>query len=173
MDEKPPAAVVRPAAIVALYCGLTVAYTWPVLLALQSTLPHDLGDPALNAWILWWNSEAVPLTHRWWNAPIFYPVPGAFSLSETMLSVAILTTPLQWLGTGPMAAYNIAFVASIPAAGLAAHLLAHRLTGRHDAALIAGLAFAFSPYRVAQLPHHSDAVDVLDAALSTGPASLR
>jgi hypothetical protein len=153
MDEKAPGAVIRAMAIVALYCGLTLAYAWPVLVNLGSTLPHDLGDPGLNAWIIWWNSQAVPLTQQWWNAPIFHPVPGAFSLSETMLSVALLTTPLQWLGTGPMAAYNIAFVASVPAAGVAAHLLVHRLTGRHDAALIAGLAFAFSPYRVAQFAH--------------------
>ena len=140
-------------ALAVFYGGLTVAYAWPIVAAIATTLPHDLGDPALNTWILWWNAHAVPLTTRWWNAPIFFPQDGAFALSETLLALAPLTSPLQWVGASPVLAYNIVFLLSFPTAALAAHALAYRLTGRHDAALLAGLAFAFSPYRVAQIPH--------------------
>jgi hypothetical protein len=132
---------------------LTVAYAWPLFRIFGSHLPADSIDPGLNTWILWWNTQALPLTERWWNAPMFHPAPGMLSLSETLLSLAPLTTPLQWMGASPVVAYNVAFLLSFPAAALAAHALAHRLTGRHDAALLAGLAFGFSPYRAAQLPH--------------------
>lgn len=136
-----------------LYAGLTLAYGWPLLTGFASRLPSDIGDPGLNTWILWWNVHAVPLTERWWDAPIFYPVRGAFALSETLLGIAPLTTPLQWLGASPVAAYNVAFLFSYFSAAAAAHALALHLTGRQSAALIAGLAYGFNPYRAAQLPH--------------------
>ena len=96
---------------------------------------------------------AGPLTDAWWNAPIFYPATGAFAFSETFLSVTPLTTPLQWLGASAVVTYNITFLVSFPLTGLAAHALARRLTGRHDAAFIAGIALAFCPWRTAQMPH--------------------
>ena len=105
----------------ALYGLITVIYAWPVVTAISSVLPSDLGDPALNSWILWWNSRAVPFTERWWNAPIFYPAEGAFALSETLLGLSVLTSPLQWLGASAVVAYNVAFLLSFPAAGLGMH----------------------------------------------------
>jgi hypothetical protein len=137
----------------ALYTALTALYAWPLFPVLPSHLPFDTGDPGLNVWILWWNTQALPLTERWWNAPIFFPVQGTFALSETLLGLAPLTVPLAWAGLGSSSVYNIAFLLSFPASALAAHALAHRLTGRHDAALLAGLAYGFSPYRAAHLPH--------------------
>ena len=142
---------IRPAA--ALYAVCALLYCWPLLLSFGSHLPSDTGDPGLNTWILWWNSQAVPLTARWWNAPMFFPAECAFAFSETLLGVAPLSVPLLLAGFSPVVAYNVVFLLSIPAAALAAHALAYRLTGRHDAGLLAGLAFGFSPYRAAQMPH--------------------
>jgi len=93
------------------------------------------------------------LTARWWDAPVFYPIRGAFAFSETLLSLTIVSTPLQWLGATAVEAYNVVFVLSFFSAAIAAHALAHRLTGRHDVSLLAGLACGFSPYRAAQMPH--------------------
>lgn len=139
--------------VAAIYVALTGVYAYPLLGAMSTTLPHDVGDPGLNTWILWWNAHAWPLTERWWNAPMFYPATGALALSETFLSISPLTSPLQWFGLTPVVTYNIAFLLSFPLTALAAHALARRLTGRHDAAFIAGLALAFSPWRAAQMPH--------------------
>ena len=133
--------------------ALTLLSAWPLLAHFSSALPSDLGDPALNAWILWWNAHAVPLTARWWDAPMFVPLPGAFALSETLLALAPVTTPLQWAGVSPIASYNIVFLLSGPTAAVSAFILAQRVTGRRDAAWIAALAFGFSPYRIGQLPH--------------------
>jgi hypothetical protein len=136
-----------------LYAGLALVYCWPMLFSFASRLPSDSGDPGLNTWILWWTSQAVPLTSAWWNAPIYFPLQGAFAFSETLLGLAPVSLPLLLAGVPPIAVYNVIFLISIPASALAAHALAKRLTGRDDAALVAGLAFGFSPYRLGQMSH--------------------
>jgi hypothetical protein len=136
----------------AFYVALTVALTWPLVTQLADVLPHDLGDPVLNAWIIWWNAHAVPLTERWWNAPIFFPSNGALAFSETLLGLLPITAPIQWSGGSPITAYNVAFLLTFPLSALAAHALVLRLTGRHDAAVIAGLVYGFNPFRIAHFP---------------------
>lgn len=137
----------------AAYSAFTLAICHRVLSHPASALPSDLGDPLLNAWLLWWNAHATPLTRAWWNAPIFYPMEGALALSETLLGIAILTSPLQWVGLSVVTVYNVAFAGSFVASALAAHLLVWCLTRRHDAAFVAGLVYGFSPYRIAHAPH--------------------
>ena len=155
---KPSASALRASATpwllaVAAYSALAIILTWPLATHLSSVLPHDLGDPVLNTWILWWNAHAVPLTARWWNAPMFWPAQGASALSEHLVGLTVVSTPIQWMGGSPVSAYNVVFLLSFPLSALAAHALGHTLTGRHDAAAIAGLAFGFNPYRIAQAPH--------------------
>ncbi|MEO8259635.1 MAG: discoidin domain-containing protein [Acidobacteriota bacterium] len=136
----------------AFYGALTIVQTWPLVTRLADVLPHDLGDPGLNAWIIWWNAQAVPLTERWWNAPIFFPSSGTLAFSESLLGLLPITAPIQWLGGSPITAYNVAFLLTFPLSALAAHALVARLTGRHDAALIAGLIYGFNPFRIAHFP---------------------
>lgn len=135
------------------YTTLTVVFMWPLPTQLSSVLPHDLGDPVLNTWILWWNAHAVPLTARWWNAPFFWPLPDATALSESLLGLSLLGTPLQWAGADPIATYNTLFLLSFSLSALAMHALAFTLVRRHDAAALSGLLFGFSPYRTAQIAH--------------------
>jgi len=137
----------------AAYAGVTLAITWPVAAHLGSTLPHDPYDPVLTTWILRWNAHAVPLTSRWWNAPLFWPMPGALALSEHLVGISLLTTPLQWLGVGAVTSYNIAFLAAFMLTALAAHALVFALTRRHDAGYIAGCAVSFNAYRIAHAAH--------------------
>lgn len=132
---------------------LTIAQYWPVIARFGTSIPNDLGDPLLNVWILWWNAHHVPFTAEYWNAPVFAPAPNAFALSETLLGLTWLTTPLQWLGASPLAAYNVMFVLTPVLNGLAAYWLCLTLTHRRDAAAIGGLAYAFAPYHASQLSH--------------------
>ena len=134
------------------YCVITVALTYPLVLQMGAVLPNDAGDPALNTWILWWNTQTVPFTNAWWNAPAFFPAPGVLSFSENLLGLALFSTPLHWLGVGPQAAYNVVFFLTFPLSALGAYLFGYELTKRHDAAFIAGLLFGFAPYRIAHLP---------------------
>ncbi|MBI3402495.1 MAG: discoidin domain-containing protein [Acidobacteria bacterium] len=137
----------------AAYVALTLVFTWPLAARMSSSLPHDLGDPLLVTWILWWNAHVTPLTEAWWNAPFFWPTHGVTAFAEHLLGISLLATPLQWLGAGPVTAYNAAFLLTFPLSAIGAHALALRLTRRHDAAFIAGLIYGFNPYRTSQLSH--------------------
>ena len=48
----------------------------------RAAVTPDPGDPLLVTYLLWWNAHAVPFTHAWWNAPFFWPMPGALALTE-------------------------------------------------------------------------------------------
>lgn len=135
------------------YIALTLAYTWPLPRHILHGVAHDAGDPILNAWILWWSTKAVPLTAAWWNAPIFFPATGALAFSEHLLGEAPLALPVIALTGNALFGYNVALIASYILCGLGAHFLAYTLTRRHDAAFVAGVAYAFAPYRLAQAPH--------------------
>ena len=136
-----------------LYLILAVALTWPLALHMGSRVPNDLGDSLLNMFLLAWNARETPLTPDWWNLPQFYPLPGTLAFSEHLLGLSLLATPVIVATGNVLLAYNIAFLVSFPLCALAAHLLAYELTRRHDLALVAGLAFGFAPYRMAQLAH--------------------
>jgi hypothetical protein len=140
-------------AAAALYTALAVAYTWPLAPHLADRVPHDGYDPLLNSFLLWWNAHRLPLTQAWWNAPFFFPLGGTMALSETLLGLSLLATPLQWAGATPLLAHNVVYLLSFPLCGLAMHLLARELGAREGVALVAGLAFAFAPYRAAHLAH--------------------
>src|SRR6185436_12364312 len=135
------------------YVALTLLVTWPLAIHLTTVVPHDAGDPLLTTWILWWNAHAVPLTERWRDAPMFWPMSGALVLSEHMLGLSPIASPLQWLGADPVTAYNLLFLLSFPLCALSAHALAYTLTRRHDAAALAGVVFAFNAYRTSQVAH--------------------
>jgi hypothetical protein len=136
-----------------LFVLLALAWLWPLPTRLDSRIAHDPGDPLLNAWILWWNAQAVPFTDPWWNAPIFHPMPGAFALSEHLAGIALFTTPLSLSGLNPIALYNIALITACALSGFFACLLIRQLTGSALAGIAGGIAFAFAPYRGSQLAH--------------------
>src|SRR5688572_20175612 len=120
----------RSALAFAIYCGATIVLTYPLVLKMGSVLPNDPGDPALNTWILWWNTQAVPLTSKWWNAPAFFPAPGVLSFSENLLGLSLLSAPLMWLGLDPQTAYNVMFLLTFPLSAIGAYLLVFELTRR-------------------------------------------
>lgn len=146
---------------------LTVALHWALLGQVSTAVPADLGDPLLNTWILWWNAQQIPLTEAYWNAPAFAPMTRALALSETLLGLTWLTTPLQWLGASPVTAYNVMYVAEPLLNGLSAYWLCLVLTARRDAALIGALALAWAPYHATQVSHiQTGATFFMPAALA-------
>jgi hypothetical protein len=137
----------------ALYFLLTIALTWPLVLHPGSRVPNDLGDSLLNMFLLAWNAHNVPLTTHWWNLPQFYPIPGTMAFSEHLLGLSLIATPIIAATGNVLLAYNAAFFLSFPLCAIGAHLLAYRITRRHDLAIVAGLAYGFAPYRMAQFSH--------------------
>jgi hypothetical protein len=138
--------------------------TWPLALGLGRDVPGDLGDSLLNLWILGWGAENVPrlLTGQialadYWNANIFHPEPLALSLSEHLFGQVIQIVPVYWLTGNLILAYNLLFITSFALSGFGMYLLVRDLLdegpGFSLAAFIAGLIFAFLPFRIAQVAH--------------------
>jgi hypothetical protein len=136
-----------------LYVILAVLATRPLAWRLADGVPHDLVDPLLNTWILWWNAHAVPFSAGWWNGPFFHPIPGVLSFSENLVGLSPLTTTLQWSGLRPLAAYNATFILSFALSAFSMHLLGRALGLRAGPCLVAGLAYGFAPYRAVHLAH--------------------
>ncbi|MCX6551098.1 MAG: hypothetical protein NTY02_08845, partial [Acidobacteria bacterium] len=74
---------------------------------------------------------------------------GAFSQPLTDIPGALLARLI-----GPVAAYNAIILLSFPLSAVAAFLLARHLSLSPPAAAAAALAFAFSPFHVAQAAYH-------------------
>ncbi len=144
-----------PAALasVAVYAAVTAFLGRGLLLHLDTLIAGDEGDPLLVAAVLHWNATVLPLTERWWQIPIFDPTRGALAFSEHFLGLSPLSTPIQWITRDAVVTYNAIALLTFPLCGLAMFALAYRLTRSGAGAFLAGLAFAFAPYRFAGLPH--------------------
>ena len=128
--------------------------TYPLVLHLGRALPGDLGDPLFTTWLLGWDADRIRHgLHGFWNAPILFPSRGATAFAEHMLGVAVFVAPVIWATGNPVLAYDVAFLLTAVLAGSGMYLLARELTGRRDAAMLAGLVFAFSPLRALHVSH--------------------
>jgi hypothetical protein len=132
---------------------LTTALTWPQVLDLQdSVADHD--DALFSIWRLSWVAYQLPRDPaHLFDANIFYPHSGTLAYSDAMLAVALMAAPMLWAGIAPALVYNIVLLAAFVASGLAASLLVAALTGRMAAGVVAGIVFAFAPYRFGHYAH--------------------
>lgn len=142
------------AAVTAGFGAVAIATTWPLVLVLGSQLPSDLGDPLLNAWTLAWDASRIPHgLAGFWDAPNFFPYRHTLAYSEHLLGIAVFTAPLQWVTHNPVLVYNVAFIVSVIWSGAGMYVLARSLTGRRDAALVAGAIYACLPFRASHISH--------------------
>jgi hypothetical protein len=142
------------ARVVLVMMAAAAAMNVPLLSRFGSVLPHDLGDPLLNAFILGWDADRILHGLKGlWDAPFYFPRRDTLAYSEHLLGIAFFTAPIQWLTGNPVLAYNAAHLGSYVLAGVGMYLLARSLWGRADAAWVAALAFACAPYRAAQGSH--------------------
>ncbi len=143
------------------YLAATLLLMWPLLPGIFRNIPADLGDPLLNCWILHWNADHflrllsgdLGALHGFWNAGIFYPSPLALAYSEHLVPQALEILPIYAVTRNIVFCYNLLFLSTFVLSGLGVYLLARSLTGNARAAFVAGLLFAFAPYRLAQLSH--------------------
>jgi hypothetical protein len=143
-----------PAAISLLvYTVITIIIGRDVLMHVGTTIANDAGDPLLTAAILKWNATHVPLTDAWYQFPIFYPTRDTLTFSEHLLGLSVIASPIYWLTGNIVVTYNLVLLLTFPLCGIAMYALVLRLTGSAAGACVAGLAFAFAPYRISQLPH--------------------
>jgi hypothetical protein len=144
-----------------VYLVTALAATWPLVRGLGRDVPWDLGDSILNMWILSWDAEQIRRIlsgdfgriTTFFDANIFHPAPLALAYSEHLIPQAIQIFPVWLISGNPILCYNLLFFSSIVLAGLGMYLLVRELTRNTLAAFIAGLLFAFAPYRLPQSGH--------------------
>jgi hypothetical protein len=140
-------------ASVVVFTVLTAAVTWPQVRHLKDGVA-DAGDPLLNTWALAWVAHQLPYAPAHiFDGNIFHPERRTLAYSETLLAPGLLGAPLHWLGVGPIAVYNVFFFFAFVFSGVGVAAVVHDLTGRKDAALVAGTAFAFLPFRFDHYSH--------------------
>jgi hypothetical protein len=132
---------------------LTVAMTWPWAAHLRDAC-SDPGDPYLNSWILWWDFHQTshdPL--HLFQGNIFYPYQYSLAFSEHNYGLALPLFPLFVLGLRPLTAQSLLTLLGFAFSGFGAFRLARTLMGSTGAAWVAGIGFAFVPYRFQHLSH--------------------
>jgi hypothetical protein len=140
-------------AAVILLTALTAVMTYPQILHMRDAV-NDEGDPLLNTWALAWVAHELPIAPaHLFDANIFYPERHTLAFSEALLVPGIIVAPLFWAGVGRILIYNVAFLGAMILSGLGTVLLVAELTGRRGPALVAGIIFAFLPFRIDHYPH--------------------
>jgi len=138
-----------------------VAMTWPLAAGLTRDIPWDLGDSVLNCWILGWTASRFlriltgdfSAAGAFWHANIFYPEPLTLAYSEHLAAQALQILPVYAATGNLILSYNLLFLSTFVLSGLGTFLLVRDITGSARAAFVAGLFYAFAPYRVAQSTH--------------------
>ena len=135
------------------FLGATALFTWPFAAHLTNGL-GDVWDAKLNAWILHWDFHQIfrdPV--RLFDANIFYPGKYALAFSENLFGASLFGFPLYAAGVSTLTAYNFLFLLGMFLSGLSAWALARYVTADAAASLLAGVVYAFVPWRLAQIPH--------------------
>ena len=70
-----------------------------------------------------------------------------------MLVEGVVAAPLLWAGVKPVLVHNLLLLGAIAASGIAMAALARYLTGSLGAGVLAGVVFAFAPYRFEHIMH--------------------
>jgi hypothetical protein len=132
---------------------LAVLTTWPLVLHLPSRIAPDLGDPVRTAWEVAWVGHALlhdPL--HLFDANAFYPHKHSLAFSDSLLGYG----PAGLFGSGTVAAlvrYNLLFLFAWSLCFVGAYLLARELGLGRLGAAVAGVAFAYAPYRITEAGH--------------------
>ncbi len=144
-----------------LFAALGVVVTWPLAANLGTAIIGPFhGDNLEYVWKVWWVKHALlDLRQSPLIVPhIYYPYGYPLAYGEITPSHTYLGLPLTALW-GPVATYNLFILASFALTGLFTYLYVRKLTGSAPAGVVAGMVFAFCPYRMARIAGNLPLVD--------------
>jgi hypothetical protein len=143
--------LVRELGVIFVFFLFTAILTWPYVTRLRDVVV-DRGDPYLITWIMWWDYHQTftnPL--HLFHANVFYPLKYSLAFSENSYGIALLFFPLYALGLAPLTVHAIAIFLGFALCGYGAFRLGRTLTGSVAVGWVAGIVFAFIPYRFNQM----------------------
>jgi hypothetical protein len=139
--------------VILVFCVFTTLLSWPYINYLRDAVA-DTGDPYLMSWVLWWDFHQTftnPL--HLFDANIFYPYRYTLAFSEHCYGIAMLFFPLFAMGLRPLTVHAVALFVGFVLCGYSAFRLARTLTGSEAIGWVAGIIFAFVPFRFHLLSH--------------------
>ncbi|HXE80492.1 MAG TPA: hypothetical protein VNK41_07055 [Vicinamibacterales bacterium] len=136
------------------FSALTVLMLSPLALNLGSVARLDNADAQFLIWnVAWVARTAIVDPLHVFDANIFHPRRWTLAYSESNLGAGILAIPVYWATRNPYAAHNFVTLLSFVLSGTAMYYLVRRVANDRRAAVISGIAFAFTPYVFSHLPH--------------------
>ena len=128
---------------------------WPVTLPDATISP---GDHLQTTYYLWlWQHALATFDHLPWFDPFQFAAGDHAGAQPFGWPLVVVSLPVSALA-GPVAAYNVLVVGAFVAAAGATYALARQLGASPAAAAVAGFAFAFAPFRLAQAASHVNAL---------------
>src|SRR5215207_7387412 len=132
---------------------IAIVMTWPLVRDFGDVVPRDIGDPLAIAWQPAWGGHALlnqPLD--FFHSNRFWPIPDSLAFGDALIGYA----PAGMIGDGPedaLVRYDFLFIFSYALAFFGAYLLAREIGIGPAGAAVAGVAFAFAPFRLEQDGH--------------------
>lgn len=151
-----PLRIARQLLVFGLYLLAALALTWPLVTRLGDGLAGGTWwwDGYHNTMIMATRAQSllgpgpVGLYDYYW----FAPLARTMVFNENELVLSLLYLPFHLAGCAPLVGHNLVLILSLALGGQGMFLLARRLTRSAPAAFVAGLAFAFCPYVIFELP---------------------
>ncbi len=145
--------IVASLGIALLYLLLFVVTTYPAITVFDSHFIGQ-GDTSQNAWNLWWIHWALSHGHlNLYDTPMLYHPYGVTLAFHTLSPFnGILGAAFQeFLGTNLPLTYNLLTLFTFVGSGITMYWLVYSLTGHSLAAIVAGIVFTFSPFRMSRV----------------------
>jgi hypothetical protein len=139
----------------ALFIGLSALFATRFF-SLRHPGSHAMmnGDPATMAWTLQWMSRALvhdPL--HLYAGNVFFPYPHAVTLSDPIVTLALLNIPVRLVTSNPWVGYNLLIFAAYYLSCVWGAALTRAVTGSNIAAVWGGLFWGFLFFRVHHIGH--------------------
>ncbi|MFH1369138.1 MAG: hypothetical protein ABII64_08430 [Elusimicrobiota bacterium] len=134
------------------YSLLSIIMTYPLVFKIFTHIPGAGFDSPFFIWNMWWTKKALLDLHAnpFYSNYVFYPNGIELLTANFMIFNNLISIPFQYI-------FNLVFISNIFViisyvfSGFGMYLLVRYLTGNKYAAFIAGIVFAFNPWRFARM----------------------
>lgn len=143
--------------VLALFAALTFGFTYPLGIHVASGFACTVSPPTsydylVGTWILAWGVHGIQTSPlHLFDANILYPRTNTLAYADHLLGNLPLTLVLSCFSGNPVLWHNVVLLATFVLCGAGMFGLVHRLTGSKVAAVVAGVVYAFAPYRFSSM----------------------
>ena len=139
--------------VIILYSLITIFATYPLIMHVSTGL--EVGDPALNTWILAWDVHSIIKDpFNLFNANMFYPfTKNTLTFSEHLIADMLFAFPIIAITHNQILAYNLILILSFILSAYGMFLLINYHIENEYSAFIGGVIFAFCTIRFAHIGH--------------------